>query len=602
LRKTITSNIALSLLGIMAVILASVNQTAPAAPLGIDFADFRGTEAPLADGPDFRITDGDLFLFAVMTRLFDPELAVQWDDLTENERSTVRDFLGVYIQMLYNAREASREQTPQGLELTYRAQRLNAGPAAELLWADRVVRDTVHVFPEDMAYYYMSNRSEFSEEDSVMIRRLRVPLSSSAGVQERDEALERANNLREEAQFGDGLEPIIEANPDLLVDPPGRLVEITRSEEEMDPLIVDEAFRLRTSQISAPLRTPSGYVLVEVVERRQTEPTPLEDVLGEIEEELRENFLPQQFDYLLGREVRDARPTNRAHLFQFMPDDAYLLRVKDFQITLGEFKKLYPEIIGSAERPNKPAVFATTWSIINGEVATQNLEDLGYLKDPFYQRALDLAERMHLSAMFLRARRAESDPSREDIMEYLAEQRENLIPPPSKQVWSLSIVARDWDTLTRGERDSMRILMESYADQMAQEAERQIRERARVSPNSAYQEPGSVVRMLRQPSDPRVRIEFEPRGLYTGEGDTSQLGVEFDELVLGQFSDPVFLRDGSVASYYVSDIEEPAPVDDDQLVERARNQLIIEQSMQPAQKWIEEMENQDTLWFAPELR
>lgn len=574
---------------------------AVSAPPGINIADYRGSDEVLVKGPTFEITVRDFFLFAVVTRLLDPEIVPRWQELNENEREVFLENLDLHILLIFNDREAEIERTAQLIDLQSRARRIYAAPAAQLLWADEVVRDEVRVFPEDLVYHYHKNRDEFTEDETILIRRLRVPLSSTANREERDAARARAEALRQQAALEGGLAPLLEDNTELLIDPPGRLIEVTERSEGLDSQIVDAATRLGISQVSEPIRTPGGYMLIEVVDRRIPETRSIEEVSTDIEEALKKKFLPQQFDYLLGKELFDARAINRVTLFLFMPNDADFIRVRDFALTLEEFKNMYPEIIGDPKRPNRAALLATSWDIVTGEVITQVLEDSELLEDPFYQDALAMGDQIFRSSTHLRRLRAEIEPTEEEVLQYLAENREKLEPGRAKVVWRYEIAPREDDeNMTQGERDAMRIIMESYLRDLVSTAQRQIDERQRIA-ESSIAEPEKVVRNLRQPEDRRVRVRFEKEGTVTRQKAAYDVAVPFDRLELGEFTDPVNARDGKVVSYYVSEEVQNTEVSEEELLDTARLRLIIDRSMAMAQGRLEELREAGELEYAPEL-
>jgi len=593
---------AIAVLAAAAVSIVAAPRAGVANPPGISVADFRGGDAVLVQAPGIRITEADLFLYSVVTRLLDPQIATRWKDLTEQEKNRVREVLDLQAQFLMSSREAPDSTTASDIEFASRAARIYASPAARILWADKVVRRTVRVFPEDLLYHFAQSPEKFTEETIAVVRRLRVPVPPESTREQREAALVRAQELRVRAATGGGLEPLLAEAPELLVDPPGRLLEVKRNARDIDPQIVTEAFRLGRTQISAPILTPGGYVLVEVVEREEKEPEPLSAVLPRIEADLRANFLPQQFEYLLAEKATDSFGINRARLFQFMPDDADIIRVREFNLTLGEFKAMYPELIGDPDKPNKLAVGALAHDILVGEVVTQEIEKAGLASDPFYLGALEMGAANHRSATYVRAKRAEIDPLPEEVDAYLAENREKIAPSSARIVWAFSIGVRDVGALSRAELDAMRILMSGYMADMIEDAAGQLRDRQSIASDRGFLDPDKVVTNLSQPSDKRVRTRFEKRGPYTFQNAPLELGVEWDELQVGGFTRPQMLRSGDVVSYYVSE-EVPAPnMEEEELLAIARTKLIEERSLATFVGELKRMKEAGEFIVAPELR
>lgn len=594
----------LSTILLAAVVLLLPARLLLAAPPGIDVADFRGSDTEiLLSAPGYQISEADFFLFAVVTKLLDPEIVANWDDeeLPEADRERIRSNLELHLQMLLAAEKSTPPSTPEELMLQTKWRRMNSHGAAQMIWADKVVRDSIVVFPEDILYYFASNPEEFSPRESVVIRRLRVPFSNTLSLEERDALQSRAEELRREAAIVGGLEPLLRQDASLLVDAPGRLLEVTRDDETIDPQIRVAAFRLGLLQISAPIRTPAGFVLIEVVERNEPEPQDLPAVLAEIEEELRRQFLPQQFDYLLTKAIVKSLAINRSSLYQFMPGDADLYRVRDFAVTLDEFNALYPEIVGNPRRPNRPAIGATVFELVIGEVVTQELERENLLFDPFYEDAQRLSDQVLASARYVRAKQTEIDPTEEEVVAYLEENREEIFPSKAKTVWEFSVAVRNPRQMTRGEMDTMAILMRGYMARLIETARRQFRERLAIADERVLAEPSNVMENLPEPRDSRVRTSFQRVGVYTSLNARDQLGVAFDDLVLGQFTEPIEMRDGRVVTYFVSAESEEPRIDEAQLLETARTRLLITRTLEAFRSQIDEWKESGALRFAAGL-
>lgn len=584
-----------SLLAILLLLVFVAPIPAPATPAFVEIADYRGSNRVIAQSPQFRITQRDLYLFAIMTNLVNPQVVSRYPDVTETEKQQIRTALDLMMTTLLNARKATGPATPEEIALAALAERLYAAPAAAQLWADHVVRDSIVFFPEDVVYYYAKNRSQFVEETTVEVRRLRVPLPPTPSAAERDGALARARELRQQAALGGGLAPILAGSPQLLVDPPGRLVSVVRSDKEMDPQVIDAAFRLGISQISEPIRTPGGFLLVEVVDRREGIAPELRQVLPQIETRLERQLLPQQYEYLMLKRVTSARATDNGRLFPFIPGDADIVRVLDFKLTRDQFTHLYLDHIGTPETPNRTAIQGLTNVIVAMEVLTQDLQKKGMLTDEFYLDAQNLAGELYKGAIHLRNERAKLDPTPAEVEEYLAENRQDLLPGPAMTTWRLSLSVRDAGNMTRGELDALRIVMESYLNTMAADAQRQITDRLGIAPESALRDPDKIVRNLPQPEDRRISMSFERSGIVTRADALNTLGIGFDELQLGRFTRPIQTRPGVVATYFVSDsFEAPAPPDEE-LLRLARRKLIDKQALELVLRDLEDMKANGSL-------
>ncbi len=575
-----------------------------AMPPGMEVADFRGGSDVLLETPEHRITEAELFRYAVMTNLVPPETVTEWRELEPTARLQVREALLALMRGKILAEawiEREREDVFEA-ELSDKGARILAYPVANLLWADTYVRDNIHIFPEDYAFFYKQNQDLFGDPGTVRVRRLRVPFPATVTLEARERVRREAEELRERAVQEGGLEPLLRERPELLVDPPGRTYEIQRGTTAVDRFVKSEAFRLGIAQISEPIPTQLGYLLIEVVDRQETSVLPLAEVMDQIEEELYQVFLPQQFEYLAIKTVERARPMARGHLYQFMPEDANIMQVRRFGVTREEFRRLYPEFIGDEEDPNQDIIIATVGGMVLGEAVTQHLEREGLAGDSLYREAIPEARTLHRAGQYVRRIRQELEPDSEEVWAYLEENRETIIPGAEKTVWRFGMNVRRPAELAPGEREGLRLLMTGYVEEMTRQAQRLITERARVSPATAFAEPGQVIRQIPAPEDRRLRTSFENIGAFDEQRARRELAVPHEELRLGEFTRPVTLRDGTVVSYFVSEETiPPLPEDEEELYELARFSLVVKLSEAKARDLIDAWEEAGELRFAEEL-
>lgn len=574
-----------------------------AAPPGVEIADYRGSSTVLLRAPSLSITEREALLYALETESLDPNLLKNWKTLGPNERARVRFALESQLRTLLLERETAKAPKIEApFQLRERATRILAARCAEWLWADSVVRESVTVFPEDVLYQFKDHLDRYVDRDVAVVRRLRVPLSSSAGLEELDAARAKAESLRAKALKEGGLAPILAAQPELMLDRPGEVAEIARGAADVDEQIADAAFKLGMTQISEPLRTPGGFVLVELVERRDAPTTTLEEIRPKIDKYLQDTLLPQQYDYLLNKQLLDASITNRASFYEFMPADADIVRVRNFAITVEELNRLYPEVLLGEKKLARRAVGGLCAKIISGELATAALEKAGNINDPFYREGVALAERLFETSEHIRAVRAEIDPTAADVQKYLASGASTLRPGPARILWRYAISPRDDKKLTAGEADSLRIRMIRYLSDLTELATQQMEERRRIAGERGVIDPSSAVNNLPPPEDPRVRVKFERIGPYTKRSAKEQLGVSFDSLRLGEFTKATREPDGTVVSYFFSEEIPEEAVDEDVLTEEARKALIIELSDTPVTEQLNRMKQEQTLRYAVELQ
>jgi hypothetical protein len=515
---------------------------------------------------------------------------MKWRELETEQQGQLREALRNYLKSRRFAELHEGTGDPLDVLVRVKAQRLNAAPVAQLIWADKVIRDSVVIFPEDVYYYYSTKSEEFTAPSSVRVRRLRVPIQTPVTTEAISDARRQAQDLRLQAIRQGGLAEVLAAYPQYNVDN-GESVTITRGGPESNTPIADRAFQLGLAQISEPIQTRNGFFLIEVQEKTRPAPAPLEDVRDTIISRLRTRFVPQQFDYTSNKELVASHATNRAWLFQFLSDDADLVRVRDFALTIGEFKRLYPEIAGAAATPNRALIRATVQEIISGEIAIQDLEERGLLFDePFWEEAREVGYDIFKAGEYVRRRMAQIEPTEADVRDFLAKNPEQVFPSVAKVVWKYEIGPRERESLRPGELDSLQILMRSYLQNLVTLARQQLEERREVL-TSASIDPETIVRNLPEPDDRRVNVQLSRLGTFNRRQAAPELAASFDELAVGEFTEPRVVRDGSVVSYYVSEeVQSTAPTETE-LLEMARASLrakLVEEEVAPVLKQMEE--------------
>lgn len=564
-----------------------------AAPPGIDHAHFRGsTETVVATLGDMELTERDLFVFSVITEAFPPVLAVLWQELGQDQRAQVRAGIEGYFQMLIGSEFYEGPLGGITEDFEERQVRLLAGPAAKLVWADKYVREQVRIFPEDIIHRYYSEAAQGPDDDVALVRRMVIPVEAGASFEERNRLAARLGELRREAIERGGLLALLEEYPEYAVEGNGGIERIRRRDTAYDSQVRAEAFRLGIAQVSQVIRTPAAMVLVEVIDRVRPAAPSVEEMLADIREELHREFLPLQFDYLLQRIRRDYYPINRGHLSQFMPGDADILRVNQFWFTLDEFNRLYPELAPKGDVFNRFAVLFRVDRIIDGEVATQELERLGYIDDPLYQAGLVQARKLQRVGDWIRHRRALLAPDEEKLREWLPEYIEEFQPGLQREIWRLEVegpapaLARD-----QRETDALRILMMGHLERITGLAEEELRNRVLTGADQVLLQPTQVVDALPSPPDDRFRVRFRRVGLLGRQEASGRIEAPWEDLVVGGFTAPVLRSAHSAVSYYTArEIDRLATTDDpEDYLDDARFVHADRQALEPIRKKFDDL-------------
>ena len=564
-----------ALLAAALVAAAGLAQAALTAPL-LKEAKFRGGNEVVATAPGISITEADLFHYMVLTGVGDVRDVVGWKKLSEPQKVFIHAVLDL---MIYTELVQPKYQTPANAEdvaLEIKGEEVTAYPAYRFLWGDIFAREKMRIFPEDIVYHFKENPALYTKPETAVVRRLRVPTPSPLSIEARNAALARTQLLRARAAQSGGLAPLLIEDATLLIDPPGRTVALTRDMPGVDPQILDEAFALTVSQISRPIQTPSGFILLEVVDHTAEEPVSLEKMTPEIRADLEKLQLGQQYNYQMLKAYMESYPVDRARLFEYMSDDTDLISVGGFSMTVGEFKKVFPDIVGDPESPNVLAVAGQTFEVITGEIARRDLTKAGYIDDPLLVSCRALAKKIYRMNQYGRIRRAEVNPTAEELKEFIDSKPAELDPGNMKTVWALRISPRQSGNYTQQQLDTMQILMQNYMTIAMRDAGTKLSAARAEMDADAVLDPEVVLRSMTQPTDPRVRLRTESMGEFSKFNSQMVLGVRYDALLMDEFTQPIPLRDGSVVSYFVTE-EKPASKLPRAQVEAAARQLYINQ-------------------------
>jgi len=584
---------------VAAVSMLAFTAAVESAPTGIEQADWRGSEEVLLTAGGDVYTEQDLLIYALLTETLDPATIRGWRSQPAERLEAIRNLLLSQAQTDWLAAQRS-DTAPRDPALDALAPRIYAAPAARWLWADSVVRGSVTIFPEDLVREYKGRMNEFLNPGFATLRRLRVPYPPSITIETQNQMLREAEALKARGEKEGGLAGILQERPDYLLDPPGRTVEVRRDDKEVDEQLREAAFALGIGQISQPIRTPGGLILIEVVDRTTPSRIPLESVQEQLAESLRSRFIPQQFDYLLARRTVDAYATNNAHLYRFMPLETDIVRVRDFALTRWQFDLLHHDRVG-AKGVSLLFIKDRANAILTNEVITQDLEEAGLLYDPFYDKALTVAERIHAAREVTRLALSKIAPTPEEVEAYLDANLEALAPGVARTIWRLDVYLRNPRGMSQGERDTMEILMRTYIRELITDASRQLDERRQLAANRGILEPDKVVNNLAAPDDLRVRLRFTKVGTVTRQDALQTTGLAFDQFTLGRFTPVVTTDDSTVSSYFVSDESPTMTPPRATLLESARRALIEERSVEGAMRHLEELRQVGRIAFHPDL-
>jgi hypothetical protein len=231
----------------------------------------------------------------------------------------------------------------------------------------------------------------------------------------------------------------------------------------------------------------------------------------------------------------------------------------------------------------------------------QNLKKEGYDGDEFLEKSRQMGRMLFEAGTEIRRRRAEVNPTEEQIEQFKTDNPERFLPGPTKVVYKFTMAVRDPEELTPGEVDSLRILMQIYMRDQILATEQQIDERRRMVGNRAYEQAQTIVKSLPAPPDKRVKSEIYFQGAYNRWAAKEALPVDYESLELGQFTEPQIERGGFIASYYVSEVRPEEPLAAEQLANIARMEYITDEAMKDLVVQVEAWEKSGQLRWHPKL-
>jgi hypothetical protein len=537
---------------------------------------YRGSDEVLAVWNGKDITEEDLFLFQV-TALRDPYVALDWQEAVRARETGRLEALRKAILGMIVTQEIA-EKDPRAAQ--FRAlpsldlgARLLAGLYSRTAWTDAVVRSTVTVEPVDIAYHYRKNWRDFATPERTRTLRARVEVPQPVTPQSFLEARTRAEELRRQALKAGGLRAVLDQNPDLIADTGAAPIVIERGGGEVEPEVEAAAFATVIGEISLPVETPGAVFLLEVIDREPAQIPPLTEVASEIEEVILPRILSVRSEYMLAKARRKARPIDRSPYFANSPDDGVIFRVRDTEMTRGQFTELFPGVVGDPEKPNELLVRSAVAGAIMNEVATQELERAGLLGATEFARAFEYGRTIIVADAVRAVARAQADPTDEEAEAYLAKHRDELLPEARRVLWEWKLEPRRPTRLSEEARQALSLVMRGLLQQLVEDARLALDDRNTIVGGGTLMDPEPVFQRLSELQDDRVRVNFAAVGEHTPASALSTFNVEIGDLGRGDFSEVRRRPDGSVVVYYVAEVRPAAAVTNAQLLDSARGAL-----------------------------
>ncbi len=164
------------------------------------------------------------------------------------------------------------------------------------------VRSRVKVTDEDVKNYYQGHQAEFAADDEVRVRHIFLALPKDASPAEEAKVLARAEKVLQRLRAGEDFAAVarqVSEGPSR--DEGGELGWLKRG--TVQPELERVAFSLAAGQLSAPVKTRTGYHVLQVEERRGGQARPIDQV----KEEIRDRLTNEQVETYRNQYVAELR-------------------------------------------------------------------------------------------------------------------------------------------------------------------------------------------------------------------------------------------------------------------------------------------------------
>ncbi len=153
------------------------------------------------------------------------------------------------------------------------------------------IRSKVKVSDEDVKNYWQTHPQEFRADEEVRVRHIFLALTPEAGPAEVARVRERADRVLARLRRGEEFGMVArQASEGPSAGDGGELGWLRRG--TVQPDVEKVAFGLQPGQISEPIRTRSGFQILQLEDRRGGGPKPLD----EVKEEIRDRLVNEQGD------------------------------------------------------------------------------------------------------------------------------------------------------------------------------------------------------------------------------------------------------------------------------------------------------------------
>lgn len=218
------------------------------------------------------------------------------------------DEIDRYIQEIQTRNGMDEERfkqalATQGITLeAYRVRVKNEIEKAQLV--NREIRSRVNISPEEIKRHYDAHLAEYETDERVRVREILFAVDQGADDAAVERGRAKAEEVRKMAQSGSDFAALMKQFSDAPgADKGGDLGTFARG--QMERPLEEAAFSLKKAEISAPVRTSTGFHLLQVEERISSGHKPFDDVKDDIRERLYNDALEERFQNWISHDLRE---------------------------------------------------------------------------------------------------------------------------------------------------------------------------------------------------------------------------------------------------------------------------------------------------------
>ncbi|AEH44900.1 PpiC-type peptidyl-prolyl cis-trans isomerase [Thermodesulfatator indicus DSM 15286] len=180
------------------------------------------------------------------------------------------------------AKDAGLEKDP---EVKRQIEEATKQILAQAYLEKKVLAKVKQVSDKELKSYYEKNKAKFQEPEEVRARHILIQVPQNASKEEVKKAYEKAQKIRERLLKGEDFAKLAKEYSDDpgTKDKGGELGFFSRG--QMIKEFEDAAFSLKPGEISKPIRTPFGFHIIQVEEKKVPKEKPFEEVKAKVKEE-----------------------------------------------------------------------------------------------------------------------------------------------------------------------------------------------------------------------------------------------------------------------------------------------------------------------------